>query len=86
MLASEQFENLDVHHAIMLINFEDKIMLERKRDYYVVIERDEDGIYVGEVPQLRGCYSQGTTIDELMQNMCEVIALCLEELADTQGT
>jgi predicted RNase H-like HicB family nuclease len=53
-----------------------------KRDYYVVIERDEDGVYVGEVPQLSGCYSQGETIDELMENMREVIELCLEELGD----
>jgi predicted RNase H-like HicB family nuclease len=49
------------------------------REFYVVIERDEDGLYVGEVPQLRACYSQGRTIDELMTNMREVIALCLEE-------
>jgi predicted RNase H-like HicB family nuclease len=50
-----------------------------KRDYYVVIERDEDGFYVGEVPQLRACYSQGKTIDELMDHIKEVIQLCLEE-------
>jgi predicted RNase H-like HicB family nuclease len=51
----------------------------KKHDFYVVIERDEDGYYVGEVPQLKGCYSQGETIDELMSNMREVIELCLEE-------
>ena len=49
------------------------------REYYVVIERDEDGWYVGEAPQLRACYSQGRTIDELMANMREVIELCREE-------
>lgn len=49
------------------------------REFYVVIERDEDGFYVGEVPSLAGCYSQGETLDELMQNMREVIALCLED-------
>lgn len=52
-----------------------------KREFYVVIEKDEDGLYVGEAPQLRACYSQGRTIDELMENMREVIALCLEEQA-----
>jgi predicted RNase H-like HicB family nuclease len=51
-----------------------------KHDLYVVIERDEDGIYVGEVPQLRGCYSQGHTLDELMTNMQEVIKMCLEDI------
>ncbi len=50
-----------------------------RQEFYVIIERDEDGFYVGEVPQLRACYSQGRTIDELMANMREVIALCLEE-------
>ena len=52
------------------------------REFYVMIERDEDGLFVGEVPQLRACYSQGRTIDELMSNMREVIALCLEEAED----
>ena len=28
-------------------------------DFYVVIEKDEDGFYVGEVPALKGCYAQG---------------------------
>lgn len=51
----------------------------RNKEFYVVIERDEDGIYIGEVPQLKACYSQGETIDELMQNMREVIETCLEE-------
>ncbi|MBD2439132.1 type II toxin-antitoxin system HicB family antitoxin [Nostoc sp. FACHB-110] len=53
-----------------------------KREFYVIIERDEDGYYVGEVPQLRGCYSQGETIDELMVNIKEVIELCLETQID----
>jgi predicted RNase H-like HicB family nuclease len=52
----------------------------KKKEFYVVIERDEDGLYVGEVPQIRACYSQGRTIDELMLNMREVIEMCLEEL------
>ncbi|MBD2563884.1 MULTISPECIES: type II toxin-antitoxin system HicB family antitoxin [Nostoc] len=52
------------------------------REFYVIIERDEDGYYVGEVPQLQACYSQGETIDELMANMKEVIELCLETTND----
>jgi len=48
-----------------------------KREFYVYIEQNEDGFYVGEVPQLRACYAQGRTLDELMKNMAEVIGLCL---------
>ena len=57
-----------------------KIM--KNKEFYVVIERDEDGMYIGEVPQLKACYSQGETIDELMQNIKEVIEMCLEELEE----
>ncbi|MFN6566124.1 hypothetical protein A6770_01500 [Nostoc minutum NIES-26] len=53
-----------------------------KREFYVIIERDEDGYYVGEVPQIKACYSQGETIDELMVNIKEVIGLCLEAEKD----
>lgn len=53
-------------------------------EFYVVIELDDDGTYVGEAPQLRSCYSQGRTLDELMANIKEAIELCLEdEDADT---
>ena len=58
----------------------------KNKEFYVVIERDEDGIYIGEVPQLKACYSQGETIDELMQNMREVIEMCLEELVEESTT
>ncbi len=40
-----------------------------KRKSYVIIERDQDGYYVAEVPQLKACYSQGETIDELIANI-----------------
>ena len=50
----------------------------------MVIERDEDGVFIGEVPQLRGCYTQGKTLDELMKNIQEVIHLCLEEEPETE--
>ena len=57
-------------------------MASGERTFYVVVERDEDGYLVGEVPQLRACYSQGRTLDELLGNMRDVIALCLEEEGD----
>nr|WP_228054299.1 type II toxin-antitoxin system HicB family antitoxin [Nodosilinea sp. LEGE 07298] len=41
-------------------------------------------MYVDEVPQLKACYSQGGTIDELMTNIRVVIEMCLKEPALTQ--
>ena len=56
------------------------------REFYVLIEKDEDGFFVGEVPQLRACYSQGKTLDELLENMNEAIALALEDQGDVEPT
>ena len=42
------------------------------------MEKDEDGFYVAEVPDLKGCYTQGKTLEEVMKNIKEVIEMCLE--------
>ena len=48
--------------------------------YRVLIEQDEDGVYVGEVQSLPGCISQGTTRTELLENIKEAIAGYIESL------
>ncbi len=49
-----------------------------KREYTVVIEQDEDGYYVVEVPELHACHTQATPLDELMTRVREAIELCRE--------
>ena len=44
----------------------------------VLIEQDKNGIYVGTVPSLRSCYTQGRTLAELYKNLQEVVELSLE--------
>ena len=48
--------------------------------YRVIIEKDEDGIYVAEATNLPGCISQGATRAEAIENIKEAIALYLESL------
>jgi predicted RNase H-like HicB family nuclease len=48
--------------------------------YRVLIEQDEDGIYVAEVPSLPGCISQGQTREEVVENVREAFAAYLESL------
>jgi len=48
--------------------------------YRVLIEQDEDGIFVAEVPSLPGCVTQGATRDEAVANAREAIALYVENL------
>ena len=50
--------------------------------YYVLIHKDEQSGYWGECPELPGCFSQGNTPDELMENMKEAVSLYLEETDD----
>ena len=48
-----------------------------RREFDVVVERDESGYYVASVPALHGCHTQATSLDELMSHLQEVIELCL---------
>ena len=48
--------------------------------YRVLIEQDEDGVFVVEVPALPGCISQGKTRGEALANIQEAIAAYLESL------
>ncbi|MHB2156447.1 type II toxin-antitoxin system HicB family antitoxin [Calditrichota bacterium GD2] len=48
--------------------------------YRVIIEQDEDGVFVAEVPSLPGCISQGITRAEALKNIQEAIAVYIESL------
>ena len=45
----------------------------------ILIEQDEDKMYIVSCPQFKGCHSYGKTIEEAMENIQEVIEMCLEE-------
>jgi predicted RNase H-like HicB family nuclease len=48
--------------------------------YRVLIEQDEDGMFVAEVPSLPGCVSQAETREQATANIKEAIELYLESL------
>ena len=49
-----------------------------EKEFTIVIEQDEDGIYVASVPELKGCHTQAKTLDELRERIKEAIELYLE--------
>ena len=49
-----------------------------KREFSVIVERDEDGYYVASVPALPGCHTQARSLDKLVERIREAIELCLE--------
>jgi len=48
--------------------------------FRVLLEQDEDGMFIAEVPALPGCVSQGETREEAARNIKEAIELYLESL------
>ncbi len=53
-------------------------------NFKVLIEQDEDGIFVASVPAVPGCFSQGKTYEEVLANVKDALNLCLEEAKDNQ--
>jgi len=49
--------------------------------FRVLVEPDEDGVFVAEVPSLPGCISQGKTREEALRNAREAAQLYVESLA-----
>jgi len=49
-----------------------------KKEFNIVIEQDEDGYYIGSVPELPGCHTQAKSLDELNKRIIEAIELYLE--------
>lgn len=50
--------------------------------YTVILERDEDGVYIATVPVLPGCVSDGRSREEALKNVREAIELYIETLRD----
>ncbi len=48
--------------------------------YRLIIEQDEDGIFIAECPTLPGCLSQGKTRQEAIENIKDAIQGYLESL------
>lgn len=48
--------------------------------YTVILEHEDDGGYHAFAPALKGCHSQGETIDEAIRNITEAVELYIESL------
>jgi len=45
----------------------------------ILVEQDEDNFYIVSCPVFKGCHSYGSTIDEALKNIREVVEICIEE-------
>ena len=49
-----------------------------KKESTVIIEQDEEGFFVADVPELPGCHTQAKSMDALLERTREAISLCLD--------
>ena len=48
----------------------------------ILVEQDESGNYIVSCPVFKACHTYGKTIDEALENIKDVIQLCVEEEQD----
>ena len=51
-------------------------------NFFITIDRDEDGVWIAECPAIPGCVTQGNSKQEALKNIQEAIQLCLEVRAE----
>ena len=49
------------------------------KHFPIIVEQDEDDVFIVSCPLLKGCHSYGDTLPEAMENIKEAILLCLED-------
>ena len=50
----------------------------KKYEFPIIIERDEDGMYIATAMSLKGCHTQARTIPTLLKRIKEAILLCMD--------
>lgn len=56
--------------------------LKLEREFEVIIELDEDGIYVASIPELEGCHTQAKSMNDLRDRISEAAVLYLGNMKE----
>lgn len=56
------------------------VAVQREYEFTVIIEQDEDGVYIARCPALPGCHTEGDTVEEAREMIRDAIALFLDYL------
>lgn len=72
-----------VRFASKMYNLATMVKIKTKTyNFPVIIEKDEDGFFVADCPDLQGCHTQGKTLEEAITNIRDVIKLHLQILKE----
>lgn len=48
----------------------------------VIVEKDQDGFFVADCPEIQGCHTQGNTLEQALTNIRDAIKLHLKILKE----
>jgi predicted RNase H-like HicB family nuclease len=65
-------------YRLKFIIFEKNILAMKQLDYTAIIEKSDDGYYVGQVQEIPEAIAQGKTIEELNQNLLDALQLVID--------
>ena len=60
-------------------------MEQQKVHFPILLEQDEDGIFIVSCPSFKGCHSYGKTVEEAIANIEEVITMCIADKSKVMG-
>jgi len=63
----------------LIINIKMKPLKNKILHLPILIEQDEDNVYIVSCPVFKGCHSYGKTVDDALVNIREVINMCIDE-------
>jgi predicted RNase H-like HicB family nuclease len=63
----------------LIINIKMKALKNKILHLPILIEQDEDNVYIVSCPVFKGCHSYGKTVDDALINIREVIDMCMDE-------
>jgi predicted RNase H-like HicB family nuclease len=64
---------------VLIINIKMKPSKNKILHLPILLEQDEDNIYIVSCPVFKGCHSYGKTVEDALVNIREVIDMCLDE-------
>jgi len=64
---------------VLIINLKMKPSKNKILHLPILIEQDEDNVYIVSCPVFKGCHSYGKTVDDALVNIREVIDMCMDE-------
>ena len=87
LLKSQQSNSSWKNNLFLISENKKKMVPEKQKSLHlpILIEQDEDGVFIVSCPTLRACHSYGKTVEEGLANLNlrEVIEMCLEEENNT---